>query len=729
MTTPALPFHPDALLAHRAFVGTLARSLVRDETAAQDVIQETWLTSLTRPPRSADSLRMWLARVTRHKALDARRSEGRRTQRERSVARDEADETDEHLRERVALAHRVVAAVLALREPYRGAILLRYYEGLTPSEIAKRRGVPAGTVRAQLTRALQLLRHELEGEFGGDRTACGVALLEIARHWELGAQAKLASGALLQYAIVGLVASAVIAIPIALWVQAHRTSDAEVAAALPTPSTMEAATSASEALTAPSERADPNAREAIVANEQDPAIHGVVARYDLAARSIPQLHDLVGSIQQVLRERWLTVPPRIAGEQAALLRLPGTGLARILERKRIGNFFDSGFVGVRGGGAYFSFVTGSNDFDRHPTLALENGHYASHCSGTAAVLDLGHISLADLSTADSPPSGLAETQRELWTLMWTDTSTTDHAIDAAVAKRIRDIPISHSCVASAGSTYLARCESIGEHDVLAAFTCLEHDANGDTIAWRLLRPAKVIGDVEEPRHAPFTKPAAASPAPVVVESERWLLDLADEELVAIVGACRALATERLLAVPQSISESVRGCSVARVLRGSECERLVDKRGCGSFYSFATQDQSYDREPDIQFDNGRFSTGFYGSSFGAIIDLGEYPLADISNDGGAIPVGLDPRREEWRFLWDVMPSEPSYYDPKQLWVSKADFKRASDLKLRSAPMAVSHTYVVRAVLPGEHDLVAAFTVLSEDDYGVFLAWRILRVLEE
>jgi RNA polymerase sigma-70 factor (ECF subfamily) len=727
VSTPPLPFHPEVLLSHRAFVGALARSLVRDEATAEDVVQETWLTSLTRPPHSADSLRMWLARVTRSKALDALRGEDRRTQRERSVARAESDESSEHLRERVALEHRVVAAVLALREPYRGTVLLRYYEGLTPAEIANRRGAPAGTVRAQLARALQLLRQELEGEFGGDRTACSVALIDIARRWELGAQSKLASGALLQYAIVGLVASAVVVVPIALWARAHRASDPTVAASLPTPSTMEAATSTSKALTAPSERTDPNVREAIAASEQDPAIQGVVARYDLASRSIPQLHDLVGSIQQVLRERWLTVPPRIEAEQAALLRLPDTGVARILERTHIGNFFESGFVGIRGGGAYFSFATGSNDFNGQPTLELQGGLYSSGISGAGAVLDLGRCRLTELSSADSPPAELTDAQRELWTLMWTETKTTEQDIEAALQRRKYKPLADDRCAASAGSTYLVRSVSSGRHDVLAAFTCLERNAVGDTIAWRLLRRAPMPGEV---LRGPFAKPAVASSAPVAAEPERWLIELADEQLVAIVGSCRALGTERLLAVPQGVSGSVRGCSVARVLRGDECERLVDKRGGGSFYSFATQDQSYDREPDIQFDDGRFSTGFYGRSFGAIIDVGEIPLAELRNDGASIPAGLsDPQREAWRFLWSVTPSEANPNDPKELWVSQADFKRASDLQLRRTPAVVGHTYVVRAALPGEHDLIVAFTVLSEDDYGVFLAWRTLRVLEK
>lgn len=67
--------------------------------------------------------------------------------------------------------------VLALPQPQRSTVLLRYFEGLEPSRIARRQGVPAGTVRSRLKRGLDSLRADLDRECGGDRQAWVAALL------------------------------------------------------------------------------------------------------------------------------------------------------------------------------------------------------------------------------------------------------------------------------------------------------------------------------------------------------------------------------------------------------------------------------------------------------------------------------------------------------------------------------------------------------------------------
>src|SRR5436190_1898691 len=76
---------------------------------------------------------------------------------------------------------RVVAAVLALEEPYRECVLLRYFEELSPRAIAARQRVPLETARTRLKRALELLRARLDREYGGERGAWGAALAPFAR--------------------------------------------------------------------------------------------------------------------------------------------------------------------------------------------------------------------------------------------------------------------------------------------------------------------------------------------------------------------------------------------------------------------------------------------------------------------------------------------------------------------------------------------------------------------
>jgi DNA-directed RNA polymerase specialized sigma24 family protein len=51
--------------------------------------------------------------------------------------------------------------VLALDEPWRSAVLWRFFHDLQPRVIAARLGVPVATVRSRVQRGLELLRTEL----------------------------------------------------------------------------------------------------------------------------------------------------------------------------------------------------------------------------------------------------------------------------------------------------------------------------------------------------------------------------------------------------------------------------------------------------------------------------------------------------------------------------------------------------------------------------------------
>ena len=62
---------------------------------------------------------------------------------------------------------RLLRAVLALEEPFRSAILLRFYEDLSPSALAERTGVPVETARSRVRRGVERLRGALDTGPGG----------------------------------------------------------------------------------------------------------------------------------------------------------------------------------------------------------------------------------------------------------------------------------------------------------------------------------------------------------------------------------------------------------------------------------------------------------------------------------------------------------------------------------------------------------------------------------
>ncbi|HEX5135596.1 MAG TPA: sigma-70 family RNA polymerase sigma factor [Planctomycetota bacterium] len=156
-------FPVETLLAQRAWVRALARSLVSDEARSDDLEQRVWLTALKSSPPVLRHPRAWLATILRREAAAERRRDTRRSGREESAARPIPVRSTADVVADAEIHRAVVDAVLALEEPYRSTVLLRYFESLPPREVARRQGVPVETVRARTKRGLAQLRGRLAG--------------------------------------------------------------------------------------------------------------------------------------------------------------------------------------------------------------------------------------------------------------------------------------------------------------------------------------------------------------------------------------------------------------------------------------------------------------------------------------------------------------------------------------------------------------------------------------
>lgn len=171
---PSDPMEPSesglerSLLAHQVFLQRLARALVGAD--ADDLVQDVWQRVLERPPRHASRLRGWMARVASNLAANRRRGDLRRLEREAETARPHSIEhSPSDLEERFELQQAVLRFLDALGEPYRGSLLMRYFEGHSPEEIARRLGVPLPTVKTRLRRGLEQLRSALDQKYPGGR--------------------------------------------------------------------------------------------------------------------------------------------------------------------------------------------------------------------------------------------------------------------------------------------------------------------------------------------------------------------------------------------------------------------------------------------------------------------------------------------------------------------------------------------------------------------------------
>ncbi|MGD0362275.1 MAG: sigma-70 family RNA polymerase sigma factor [Bryobacteraceae bacterium] len=150
---------------HQAMVFSIAWHMLRDRAVAEELAQDVFLSlhQHLAEMESPEHVLFWLRRVTGNRALD----EARRRQRRPMVSLENAPEpvavtaTGDPL-----LGTALRKLVAALPEKARAIVVMRYQEDLDPTEIARVLGIPVGTVKSQLQRALALLREKLSRSLG-----------------------------------------------------------------------------------------------------------------------------------------------------------------------------------------------------------------------------------------------------------------------------------------------------------------------------------------------------------------------------------------------------------------------------------------------------------------------------------------------------------------------------------------------------------------------------------
>jgi RNA polymerase sigma-70 factor (ECF subfamily) len=141
----------------------VAYSVLRHREDAEDVAQE----SIAKAYRSFAQLRdrerfrAWLVRATWRMALDRRRGDRRRENREQSAVELVSESTEEVAAERERAAH-LWAAIDSLPEKLRLAIVLSSIEGHDTREVAALLRIPEGTVRSRLFLARKALAEKLQ---------------------------------------------------------------------------------------------------------------------------------------------------------------------------------------------------------------------------------------------------------------------------------------------------------------------------------------------------------------------------------------------------------------------------------------------------------------------------------------------------------------------------------------------------------------------------------------
>ncbi len=153
--------------AHAQAIHVFAFRLLRNETEAQDIVQEAflkvWLHAKKYQPRAR--VTTWLHTITRNLIIDRYRSAREKAQHfELDHEREHAPYSDRpsRLLEKKSTAELVAAAIAALPERQQSALLLSHEQGLSQNEIAEVLDCSVDAVESLLKRARTTLRKTLE---------------------------------------------------------------------------------------------------------------------------------------------------------------------------------------------------------------------------------------------------------------------------------------------------------------------------------------------------------------------------------------------------------------------------------------------------------------------------------------------------------------------------------------------------------------------------------------
>ena len=151
----------------------LARRILRDESLAEDAVQDAFLTAWRRadtfmPERAKAST--WLLTLVHRRAVDlVRREDSRRAEPIDETAEAPAAGTAEDVVWLRLERERVQSALQQLPDQQREALELAYYGGFSQSELAERLGQPIGTIKSRMFSGLGRLRDLLAEPEPGER--------------------------------------------------------------------------------------------------------------------------------------------------------------------------------------------------------------------------------------------------------------------------------------------------------------------------------------------------------------------------------------------------------------------------------------------------------------------------------------------------------------------------------------------------------------------------------
>lgn len=191
-------------------------------------------------------------------------------------------------------------------------------------------------------------------------------------------------------------------------------------------------------------------------------------------QKLQKINDLRSQIQAL--EQDLFLPDAKDLKQA---EMEGFNVFRILPRER----YDRKLA-IQGGGSYYSFTTGSHDYQKIAQIGLEQNHLKVGFAGAdyGFIADLGEISLSDVTEETAAISFLVNYKPPLneHDVRVEQLKAFNYEANSVSYKNYKPVVVGHS--------YVLRAISFGRADVLVALKVSRKDEDGSLIVfWKLLK--------------------------------------------------------------------------------------------------------------------------------------------------------------------------------------------------------------------------------------------------
>ncbi len=147
----------ETVLPHLDAAYGYARYLTRDDAAAEDVVQESFLRALKAIDQCRGNPKSWLLAIVRNCFHDWVRANGRYVAIDDEAELGDGEADSDGQLDQAASARSVRRLVESLPEPFRATLVLRELEEMSYREIADITAAPIGTVMSRLARGRQML--------------------------------------------------------------------------------------------------------------------------------------------------------------------------------------------------------------------------------------------------------------------------------------------------------------------------------------------------------------------------------------------------------------------------------------------------------------------------------------------------------------------------------------------------------------------------------------------